>query len=94
MCDNCSEIENREISEHDIAVMALSIVGGLIENYCENNYCDPTMYNALELASKLAKKLGEVELAERITTVMIHAGETINALIDEHEMPISKESWS
>jgi hypothetical protein len=94
MCDNCSNIENIEVSEHDIAVMALSIVGGLIENYCENNYCDPTMYNALEIAEKLAMKLGEIGLAERITTVKMYAGETINTIIDDNNLPISKESWS
>jgi hypothetical protein len=101
MCDNCSNTESElkhldqmELDESDIAIMALSIVGALVENYCEEGYCDPTMYKALALAEKLAQKLEHERLAERLTTTKIFAGETVNKLIDENQMPISKEGWA
>jgi len=98
MCDNCSNpreaLDNLDLSDHEIAGMALSLVGVLIEDYCEQGYCDPTMYKALDLAEKLAKKLGEPELAERITTAKMFAGEVVNELIDKHEMDIDKGAWA
>jgi hypothetical protein len=101
MCDNCSSTENElkhldqmNLDESDIAIMALSIVGALVENYCQEGYCDPTMYKSLALAEKLAEKLGHTQLQERLTVAKMYAGETVNKMTDENEMPISKEGWA
>jgi hypothetical protein len=100
MCDNCSdnnseqELNEMELDDHRIAGMALSIIGVLVENYCEEGYCDPTMYKALEVAETLAKKLGEQGLAERLATAKMYAGETVNKMIDEFDIPVGKGEWS
>jgi hypothetical protein len=98
MCDNCSEnhqeLENIELDDREVAIASLCVIGGLVEAYCQSEYADPLLYSASEVAEKLARKLGEIALAERLATVKIYAGETVNKMIDEHEMPISKESWS
>lgn len=97
MCDNCSskmdELDEMELDDHTIAGMALATIGVLIENYCENEYCDPTMFKALELAERLAKKLGEPELATRLATAKMFAGETVNKMIDEYDIPVAKDKW-
>jgi len=98
MCDNCSnteqELNGMELSDHDIAGMALAMVGVLIENYCEEGYCDPTMFKAVALAELLAKKLGERELAERLSTAKMFAGETVNEMIDKFDIPVAKDEWA
>jgi hypothetical protein len=86
MCDKCeNQIDGQDLDDHEIAGIALAIIGGMIEGYCEEGYCDPTMYQALEMAEKLARKMNETGLAERLTIAKIFAGETINTLIAEHE---------
>lgn len=87
-------LDAMELDTHEIAGIALATLGVLIENYCEEGYCDPTMYRALALAEKLAGKLGERELATRLATTKMFAGEVVNDLIDEHRMGIDKRSWA
>lgn len=97
MCDNCSgkmdELDEMELDDHTIAGMALATIGLLIENYCEEGYCDPTMFKAVELAKRLAKKLDEPELEIRLATVQMFAGETVNKMIDEYDIPVAKDKW-
>lgn len=97
MCDNCSErmdeLLHAELEPEEIAGIALATLGVLIEDYCEQDYCDPTMYRALRLAEILAKKLGNEELTTRLGLAKILAGEVVNEMIDRHNIPVDKDKW-
>lgn len=88
------ELDKMELNSHEIACMSLAIIGVMIEDYCKNDYCDPVMYKTIELAERLAKKLGEDELATRLATAKMYAGEVVNEMIDKHEIGIDKRAWS
>lgn len=88
------ELDSMELGSHEIACMALATIGVMIEDYCENGYCDPVMYKSLELAERLAKKLGENELATRLATAKMFAGETVNEVIEHNNLDVDKRAWS
>jgi hypothetical protein len=95
MCDNCeSSLNNEELDAEDIALMSLGILGGLLEAYVGEEYADPMMYKALGLGARLCDKLGAEEMAERFRFVQIQAGELVNQIIDERNLPIQKDEWS
>jgi hypothetical protein len=95
MCDNCeNDVLNGELDERQIAGIALATIGGLIETYLDEGYCDPTMWQALSLGEKLSQKLGEHELAERFAFAKIQGGEVINSLIEANGLDIEKTEWS
>jgi hypothetical protein len=95
MCDSCENVfDSEEMSHTQIAGMALATIGGLIESYCEDGYCDPTMYKAVELAEHLAGLFGDEKLKDLFTTLKIFAGETVNSVIDKHNLPVGKDEWS
>jgi hypothetical protein len=90
MCDNCdnlgNEIESMDLDDHQIAGIALTSIGVLVESYCEQGYADPMMYRSLELACMLARKFGNEELTTHLESVKIHAGLTIDNLIEQHNL--------
>lgn len=88
------ELDSMELGSHQIACMALATIGVLIEDYCEQGYCDPTMYQSLKLAERLALKLGEEQLATRLATAKMFAGETVNQMIDNFNIPVGKDEWA
>lgn len=98
MCDNgnCDNPLNddRDLSHEEIAGFALALIGGMIENYCEEGYCDPTMYKVVEIAEKLARKFGAEELTQRFAFLKIQAGEVVNKIIDDNNLPVNKSDWS
>lgn len=74
--------------------MALGVLGGLIEAYVGEGYADPMSYKALDFGARIAEKLGAEEMTERFRFVQIQAGEVINQIIEENELPIDKDTWS
>lgn len=88
------ELDSMELDSQEIACIALASIGVMIESYCEQGYCDPVMYKSLELAERLAKKLGHEELAIRLATAKIYAGETVEEMIVNSGLDIQKGSWS
>lgn len=90
MCDNCDNltngIEEMDLDDHQIAGIALTSIGVLVESYCEQGYADPTMYRLLELACLLARKFGNEELLTHLESTKIYAGFTIDKLIEEHNL--------
>jgi hypothetical protein len=98
MCDNCSDEKEMgnfiaSLDERDTALVAVSVIGALIEHYCEDEYCDPSMYKALTIGEMIAKKYDERELADRFTTIKMVAGEVINKLISENEHLSGAKDW-
>jgi hypothetical protein len=87
------ELDHMELDDHEIAGMALATIGVLVEDYCRDGYCDPTMYKVLALAEKLAQKLNEPELATRLAVAKMFAGETVNEMIDAHRLDVDKGAW-
>lgn len=88
------ELDSMELGSHEIACMSLAILGVMVEDYCQNGYCDPVMYKSIELAERLAKKLGENELATRLATAKMFAGETVNEIIEHSNLDVDKRAWS
>jgi hypothetical protein len=100
---------NEPLELEDIAGMSLSITGTLVESYIKNGYADPLMYKALrasaELATHFAERVringGDTELLEGVTQLIadlrltaMECGEVVNSIIDEHGLPVDKNSWS
>lgn len=88
------ELDSMELNSHEIACMSLAVLGVMIEDYCKNGYSDPVMYKSIELAERLAKKLGEPELATRLATAKMFAGETINEIIEHNNLDVDKGAWA
>lgn len=93
----------------DIAGLSLTITGTLIEQYVKEGYADPTMYKALRASAELAQHFlarvkqdsGDTELIEGVAELLtglqltaMECGEVVNRIIDEHDLPIDKDSWS
>ena len=88
------ELASMELDSHEIASMALASIGLLVESYCEQGYCDPLMYRSVELAERMAKKLGHEELVIRLATAKMYAGETVEEMIVKNNIDIQRGAWS
>jgi hypothetical protein len=92
----------------DITGLSLTLTGVLLEKYVGNGYADPTMYRALRATAELAERFHETmeadeapaevlsEIRDLITNLQLtamEAGEVVNKLIDENNLPIDKSSW-
>lgn len=88
------ELDSMELDSHEIASMALASIGLLVESYCEQGYCDPLMYRSVELAERMAKKLGHEELVIRLATAKMYAGETVEEMIVKNNIDIQRGAWS
>lgn len=94
MCDNCDNRLGEELDTEDLALMTLGVLGGLLEAYVSEGYSDPMMYKALDFGARISHKLGAEEMAERFRFNQIQAGELVNQIIDENNLPVDKETWS
>lgn len=72
-----------EMRNKFLAGAALALVGSLCDTFLDSDYSDPTIYNALELAEKLAKIYGSQELVDMMAITRMRAGDTIDKLIAE-----------
>ena len=91
----------------DIAGATLTLVGVLTEGYLENGYCDPRLYKALQASKILATRLAELaheyedkhteeqalELITNFDLTIIEAGEMMNQIIEEHDLPVVKNTF-
>jgi|LakMenEpi03Aug12_release.lakeMendotaPanAssembly.Ray.scaffolds.fasta_scaffold488227_3 hypothetical protein len=100
---------NQPLELEDIVGISLSITGTLVESYIKNGYADPLMYRALRASAELATHFAErvkmsgdnAELLEGVTQLIadlqltaMECGEVVNRIIDEHDLPVDKNSWS
>ena len=98
MCIKCSgeamdELNHADLDTEDIAGIALATLGIMVEEYCQEGYCDPTMYRAVALAEILARRLGVEKLESKLGVIKMFAGETVNEMIEKHRMDIKKGEW-
>jgi len=98
MCVKCSgeamdELNHADLDTEDIAGIALATLGIMVEEYCQEGYCDPTMYRAVALAEILARILGVEKLESKLGVIKMFAGETVNEMIEKHRMDIKKGEW-
>lgn len=92
----------------DITGLSLTLTGVLLEKYVDAGYADPTMYRALRATAELAERFRETmeadeaptevvdEISSLITNLQLtamEAGELVNKLIDENNLPIDKATW-
>ena len=94
MCDKCESNFQEELEPEDLALMALGVLGGLVEAYVSEGYADPMLYKALDFGARIAEKLGAEEMSERFRFVQIQAGEVVNQIIEEQNLPVDKDTWS
>ncbi len=91
----------------DVAGATLTLVGVLVERYLDNGYCDPGLYKALKASKMLATRLAELanengdesteeqarELITSFDLTIIEAGEMMNQIIEEHDLPVIKNTF-
>lgn len=108
-CDNIegNSHDIGEFGIQDVAGATLTLVGLLIEGYLQNGYCDPRLYKALKASKLLATRLAELanengdenteeqarELITSFDLTIIEAGEMMNQIIEEHDLPVLKNSF-
>lgn len=83
-----------EIEARDVAILLSGAIGATVENYIEQDYCDPSLYKLVEFAEELSVHLQFPELTENLAFLRVRAGEAVNEYIEEHKLPISKDEWS
>lgn len=100
----------RPLELEDIAGLSLVLVGTLIEQYVKEGYADPTMYRALRASAELAEQFkarveydgvtdgelidGVTDLIMNLQLTALECGEVVNRIIEEHGLPVDKETWS
>ena len=93
MCETCEQNID-EADDRELLLLSLAMIGGLVENYVEEGYCDPVMYKAVKLAERITLKLGIAKITEKFTFLKIQAGEIIEATIEREGIDIKREDWS
>ena len=100
---------NEPLEITDIAGLSLTITGTLVESYIKEGYADPTMWRALDASADLARHFkarleqdgvtdgelyqGVCQLITDLQVTAIECGEVVNHIIEEHGLPVDKESW-
>lgn len=108
-CDNIDENSHNidEFGIQDVAGATLTLIGVLVERYLDNGYCDPGLYKALKASKLLATRLAELahenedesteeqarELITSFDLTIIEAGEMMNQIIEEHDLPVLKNTF-
>jgi hypothetical protein len=90
MCQQCNEAVENSDSDKELLLLSLAVIGGMVENYIEEGYCDPVMYKSISVAEKIANKIGVQELADRFTTLKMEAGEAIHNVAKQQGLDISE----
>jgi hypothetical protein len=93
MCETCEQNID-DADDRELLLLSLAMIGGLVENYVDEGYCDPVMYKAVKLAERITIKMGNPEITEKFTFLKIQAGEIIEATIEREGMDIKREDWS
>jgi hypothetical protein len=93
MCETCEQNID-EADDRELLLLSLAMIGGLVENYVEEGYCDPVMYKAVKLAERITLKLGIAKITEKFTFLKIQAGEIIEATIEREGLDLKREDWS
>lgn len=91
----------------DVAGASLMLIGVMTEKYLNEGYCDPVMYKALQTAKILATRLADIaeengdtnteeqarELVTSFDLTVIEAGEVMNQIIEENDLPVTKNTF-
>lgn len=109
MCENheheSSNVGDFEIQ--DVAGATLTLIGVVVERYIKDDYCDPILYKALQASRVLATRLAELaeeqgdtsteeqarDLITSFDLTIIEAGEMMNKIIEEHDLPVLKNTF-
>lgn len=93
MCDKCeTNIDNADHEE--LLLLSLGIIGGVVEGFVEEGYCDPALYKAVKLAERISIKIGRPDVAEKFAFLKIQSGEIVEMIIEREGMDIKREEWS
>lgn len=93
MCETC-EVNIDNADDRELLMLSLAMIGGLVDSYVEDGYCDPVMYKAVKLAERISIKLGIPEITEKFTFLKIQAGMVVDEIIEREGMDIKREDWS
>lgn len=91
----------------DVAGATLTLIGFVVERYLKNGYCDPILYKALQASKELATRLADLaeeqgdtgtagqarDLITSFDLTIIEAGEMMNQIIEEHDLPVLKNTF-
>jgi hypothetical protein len=93
MCETC-EVNIDNADDRELLMLSLAMIGGFVDSYVEDGYCDPVMYKAVKLAERISIKLGIPEITEKFTFLKIQAGMVVDEIIEREGMDIKREDWS
>jgi hypothetical protein len=93
MCETC-EVNIDNADDRELLLLSLAIIGGLVDNYVEDGYCDPAMYKAVKLAERIAGKMGLPEVSEKFAFLKIQAGNVVEEIIEREGIEVTREEWS
>lgn len=74
-----------------VAGSSLVLLASLCDNYIDQGFADPTMFQALEIAEKLAKIFGSPQVADILAITKMRAGEQIDNTIAERKDDIDED---
>ena len=83
MCDHCENDHPsldellEDADDKALAVLSLTIIGGLVESFTDQGYGDPDTYKALSIAIAIAKKVGFVPLVDRLVLLQMETAEVV-----------------
>ena len=93
MCETC-EVNIDNADDRELTLLSLAIIGGVVEGFVDEGYCDPALYKAVKLAERIALKLGHLELVEKLAFLKIQSGVLVEEIIEREGMDIKREDWS
>jgi hypothetical protein len=93
MCETCEQNID-DADDRELLLLSLAMIGGLVENYVDEGYCDPVMYKAVKLAERITIKMGNPKITEKFTFLKIQAGEIVEATIEREGLDLKREDWS
>ena len=79
-----SEMSEDEKTEM-VAGSSLVLLASLCDHYIDEGVADPTMFQALEIAEKLAKIFGSSQVADILAITKMRAGDLIDKQIAERK---------
>ena len=93
MCEVCEQNID-DADDRELLLLALSVIGGVVDGFVEAGYCDPALYKAVKLAERIAQKLEMPEVVEKFTFLKIQAGSVVEEIIEREGMELKREDWS
>ena len=90
-----NEGEFEGISDYrDLAGVLTALHSLTIRAYLEAGHADPIMYQAVKKLAELSQLIGNPEFTDELEILKLEVGNKVDEVIEERNIPISREEWS